>query len=294
MSKKEQHNQPPFFRPFLIILLIAASVGGWWAWENSTLVADWKDRLLHYVDNQDISTLESKYSPEQIINTHRQELVDSDRKTLQEPIQKYYPYLLLDVKYTEDQRPREGVVLWGLTNGEIVLNSDTWETTHGFKDCLDCGASKNDFKIIQALARRQGALTIDELQKELKIEKEIFEPWIESAKQKHLIIQKGQILQLHFENPRFLVLPQTRLKQQIVSKPVTNDQKASKTYTRNQIVNLAQVAFGNDFKIRNEKEIFLPVYRFEVLNPDGSISASEWNALTGQPFQPASFSQRVQ
>jgi hypothetical protein len=291
MSKKENHKKSSSFRLPLIGLLIAAAAAGWWGWENSPLVADWKDRLFHYVDNQNISTLESKYSSDQIVNAHRQELVDNERKTLQEPIQKYYPYLLLDVKYTEDQKTREGVVLWGLTNGEIVFNSDTWETTHGFKDCLDCGATKNDFKIIQALARRQGLVTIEALQKELNVEREVLDSWIESAKQKHLIVQKGQSLQLHFENPRFLIIPQTRLKQQVVSKPVTNEQKVSKTYTRNQIVNLAQTAFGSDFKIRDEKEIFLPVYRFEVLNPDGSISATEWNAITGQRFHPASFTQ---
>ncbi len=292
MSKKESHDQRGYsFRLPLIGLLVASAVGGWWAWENSSIVADWKDHLFHYVDNQDIATLESKYTPEQIMNAHRQELVGNDKKTFQEPIYKFYPYLLFDVKYTEDQKTREGVVLWGLTNGEIVLNTETWDTTHGFKDCLECQASRNDFKIIQALSKRQGALPIDELQRELKVEREVLEPWIESAKQKHLVVQKGQLLQLHFENPRFLVVPQTRLRQHLVSKPIVNSQKVAKTYSRNQIINMAQAAFGNDFKIRNEKEIFLPVYRLEVLNPDGSISASEWNALTGQRIQPSYFSQ---
>ncbi|WP_068470680.1 hypothetical protein [Candidatus Protochlamydia phocaeensis] len=297
MAKKDNASPSSssfsFRRLLLGGLLLACAGGGWWAWENNSTVADWKDHLFQYVDNQDIVTLESRYSPEQIMEAHRQELLTNDKKTFQEPIQKYYPFLLLDVKYTEDQKTREGVVLWSLTDGEIVLNTDTWETTHGFKDCVECQASRNDFKVIQALARRQGSLSLDELQRELKVEREVLEPWIESAKQKHLIVQKGQLLQLHFENPRFLVLPQTRLKQQLVSKPIINSQKVGKTYSRSQIINMAQAAFGSDFKIRSEKEIFLPVYRIEVLNPDGSLSATEWNALTGQRILPSYLSQAL-
>ncbi len=270
------------FRLLLLALFAGCSFGIWWAWENNPALSSWKDNIFHYIDNPEIATLESKFTPEQIMNAHRQELLDNEKKTYLEPVYKYYPYMLFDVKYTDDRKTREGVVLWGLKDGEIVLNGDTWDTTHGFKDCLDCQANRNDLRVIQALALRQGSLSMDDLQKELKVEREVLEPWIESAKQKHLIVQSGQLLHLHFENPRFLVMPQTRLKQNLVSKPIANGQKETKSFTRGQIVNLAHAAFGSDFTIRSEKEVFLPVYRLEVLNPDGSVSASEWNALTGQ------------
>ena len=90
--------------------------------------------------------------PEQIVDAHRKELLGGGKKSLQNTTLKYYPYLLLDVKYPDSSKTREGVLLWGLTDGEMVLNTDTWESTHGFRDCLECQAGRNDFKMLQALA----------------------------------------------------------------------------------------------------------------------------------------------
>ncbi len=270
--------------PWIIGIAALFSLAAWWGWEQESRIREFKDHVFQYVSNGDILTLETKLTPESVMLAHRQDLLGNEKKSFQDPFIAYYPYLLLNVKYIEDQKPKEGLLLWGYNNGEIVLNTDTWDTTHGFKDCLECQANQNDFLIIQALMKRGGALSIEELQKELKMDTESVAPWIKDAKQKHLIVQKGQELQLHFENPRFLITPQTRLKQQLVSKPVSSEQKISKTYSRNQIIALAKAAFGNTFKIQQEQDIFLPVFKVQVVNPDGSTLTSEWNAITGQRF----------
>jgi hypothetical protein len=268
----------------IMAALAAAAVGGWFL-STSDVGTEWKDHLYSYVDNKDIVTLESKFSPQQLVEARRFELVGKDlKREIQEPVIQYYPYLLLDVKYTEDHKPREGTLIWGLTNGEIVLNTATWESTHGFKDCLECDASSQDFKIIQALAKRSGSMSLEELQKDLKLESDSIGAMVDSAKRKHLIVQNGSIIKLHFENPKFLIQPETRVKQDLVSQPASNSEKMPRTYSRSQIVAIAKAAFGNDFKIRSEKEIFLPVYRINVTNADGSIYTTYWNALTGQPF----------
>jgi hypothetical protein len=129
-------------------------------------------------------------------------------------------------------------------------------------------------------------IAIEELQKELQVERDILNAWIDGAKKKHLIVQKGNFLQLHFENPKLLVTPQTRIKQHLVSKPLGDGQKVPRAYSRSQILEMTQAAFGSEFKIRNEQEIFLPVYSLEILNPDGSVQVSEWNALTGKRIVP--------
>lgn len=283
MAKKTQSSSSKQLP--LILLLLALAGGGWWLWQSPEM-ANWKDKITQYIDNRDVVTLEARYLPEQIVDAHRKELLDGEKKSLQATTLKYYPYLLLDVKYPENSKTREGVLLWGLTNGEMVLNTDTWETTHGFRDCLECQATRNDFKILQALARRLSSASVEELQKELKIERDVLEGWIEGAKQKGLIVQKGNLIQLHFENPKILVTPQTKVKQHFVSKPMNEAQKVPRTYSRSQIMAITQAAFGNDFKIRSEQEIFLPVYSLEILNLDGSVQRSEWNALTGQKIVP--------
>lgn len=285
MAKKELEKSSSFRLPLLILLIFVIG-SGWWLWKEHTIVDNVKDRLLAYIDNQDILTLESKYTPEQIMEAHRPEIIGQDKRSWQEPVYKFYPYLLLDVKYTEDQKSREGVLLWSLFDGEMVLNTETWETTHGFKDCLECQANRNDFKVMQILARHQGSAPIETLQKDLHVERETLDPWIESAKQKHLVVQKGTLLQLHFENPKLLVLPQTQIKQQLVSKPSSNAKKEPRNYSRNQILAIAKASFGDNFKVRNEQEVYLPVYNLQVLNQDGSTFSSDWNAITGQQIYP--------
>lgn len=261
----------------------AALVGGWFLW-SSHQGMEWRDQLYSYVDNKDIVTLESKFSPQQVIALHRAQLVGKDKKEIQEPLIEYYPYLLLDVKYTEDYKPREGALLWDLTSGEIVVNTATWELTHGFKDCLECEATAQNFRVIQVLAKRGGTMTLEELQRELKLDSDSVGAMVDSAKRKHLIVQNGSLVKLHFENPRFLIQPETHIKQELVSKPYQISEKKGRVYSRSQVIALSKAAFGHDFKIRSEKEIFLPVYKINVINPDGSVYTSFWNALTGQPF----------
>ena len=285
MAKKEQSSGTASKKIPLLVLALLLVAGGWWAWQSPEF-ANWKDQALQYVDNRDIVTLEARFLPEQILDAHKKDLLGSDKKTLQNTTVKYYPYLLLDVKYPENNKTREGVLLWGLNEGEIVLNTDSWETTHGFRDCLECRAGRSDFRLMQALAKRQGSLSMDELQKELHLERDVVQTWVNGAQKKGLVVQKGTLVQLHFENPKILVTPLTKIQQHLVSKPQGEAQKASRNYSKGQIMGITQAAFGNDFKIRNSEEIFLPVYSFEILNPDGSIQVSEWNALTGQKIVP--------
>lgn len=290
MSKKTSSSKPPAFKRLRLTLwAVLFAFAGWWLLQTD-FASNLKEPLLRYVDNKDIATLESRFSLEQILQSHQQEILGSDKsdkRILKRTSILYYPYLLLDVKYTTaDQSAREGVLLWGLNDGEIVLNTGSWEKTHGFKDCLDCNATRSNFKILQSLAKKQTGMSIEELKKETGMGKETLEPWIKDSLDKHLVIQKGNLYQLHFEQPRILVTPQTDFKHPIVLKDQGSSQKGSRVYSRSQIVRLTKAAFGDDFKIRSEEEIYLPVYRLEVVNPDKSIHISEWNALTGQRIAP--------
>lgn len=287
MAKHEQRGSKKSLP--LIIFLVFLAIGGWWVWQSAEM-ANWKDRVLQYVDNRDIVTLEAQFTPEQIIEKNRKSLFGNDKKTLQNTLVKYYPYLLLDVKYPENSKTREGVLLWGLADGEMILNTDSWESTHGFRDCLECQAKPSDFKVIQTLARQPGGIPIENLQKELHVEREILDTWVKGAKQKGLIIENGNLLYLHFENPKILVTPHTKINRHLVSKPFGDAQKSPRNFSKNQIMEITQAAFGTDLKVRDEQEVFLPVFTFEILNPDGSLQISEWNALTGQPILPRYFS----
>jgi hypothetical protein len=270
------------------ILIACLVIGGWWLLETYPSVR----HLTDYMDNGEFLTLEARYTPEQIMQTRKQELLGNEQRSFQEAALKFHPYLLIDVKYIQDKKTREGVILWSMVDGEMVLNTDTWEKTHGFEDAIRANASRTDFKILNALAKSQGFLAKEQLQKELHLEADVIDPWIENLKQKHLITQRGDQLHLHFENPKFLVSPQTHINQWLVTKPYNHAQSTTPRYSQSQISRIAEAAFGSDFTIRTLTRVYLPIYNIEVLNPDGSIFTTEWNALNGQKIVPSYLANR--
>lgn len=267
---------------YLIIVLLAA-YGFWWIWTDQ---GHFKDMIGQYVENGDFLTLEAKYTAEQIVDNNRQLLLKDDSYAFQEPNLKFYPHLLMEVKYTDlDKKTKEGVVLWGLLDGEMVMDTETWEKTHGFEDAILSNANKQDFKIINVLAKHNGSLSKDQILKELNVEAEVLEPWLNDGLQKHLITQKGNLYQLHFQNPKILVKPVTKITQHLVTKPYNHAQKVDKKYSAYQVEKIGKAAF-TDFSVRRTTLVYLPVYSLEVLNPDGSILTSYWNALNGQRINP--------
>lgn len=264
----------------LLILMVAVGLGGWWIWNNQPEV---RAVVEQYVDNSELLTLEARYTPEQLMTQHRKELLADAQHTFLDPVLKFYPYLLIEAKYVQpDKKTREGFVLWGLVDGEMVIDTETWEKTHGFEDALVADASRNNFKILYALAKNGGILTRDELQKELHLEADTLEPWIDDVVQKHLVIETGHELQLHLQNPKIIVTPQTKIKQTFVTKPSNQAQRMAKKYSRSQVERIAKAAFGPAFTIRNVSEVLLPAYSLSVQNPDGTTFTSHWNAINGQ------------
>jgi hypothetical protein len=271
------------FRNLLAILLIVAAAG-WWIVERNPNVYS---VLGQYIDNGEILTLEARYTPEKIMEQFGQEFIADGDRSFQGAELRFYPYALLDVKYSApDKKTREGVLLWSLFDGEMVIDCKSWAKTHGFEDAINAQANRNDFKLLNVLARNKGKASFDQLQQELQIESNLLQQWVDDGKSKHLVLQKGNEVQLHFQDPRLLVSPQTSINECMVTKPYSHAQKVARNYSFKQIEKTAHAAFGDDFTIRSKKELYLPVYVIEVLNPDGSILTTEWNALNGQRLIP--------
>ena len=268
-------------RKFLIIFATVGLVAGasWFFSSNDQITSF----VQQYVENGEFLTLKARYTPENIMEAHRKELLVDSQHSFQEPGLKYHPYVLMDVKYSlQDKKSREGAMLWSLLDGEMVIDTDSWEKTHGFEDAINAGATRNDFKVMYALTKHQGTATVDQLQKELHVEKETLQPLLESALSKHLVVMRGNDVQLHFQDPKLPAQPETKLNDWFVKKPYNHALKVSGQYSKSQIHKAAQAAFGDNFAVRHTTEVFLPVYNIEVLNPDGSTFTTYWNALTGK------------
>lgn len=275
-------------RSVFFSLVACLLVGGGWLYYNQDHTLG---MVQQYVENGEFVTLEARYTPEQIMESHRKELLITEQHTFRNHDLKFHPYLMMEVKYTQgDKKTRESVLFWSLVDGEMVLNAETWEKTHGFEDAINADASRNDLKLMNALAKNKSGATLDQLQKDLHLEKETLQAWVNSATSKHLVVQKGNTLQLHLQDPKILVQPETKINDWLVTKPYDHAQRVQRKYSNNQIQKVTKAAFGDDFKVRTLQEVFLPVYSIEVLNPDGSIRTSYWNALNGQRIQPKYFS----
>ncbi len=268
-------------RTVILALICLVLIGGaYWTWNYQPKV---RTKIEELLSSATFQTLEVRYSAESIMEAHKKELLKDTEHVFLEPTLKFVPYLLMDVKYIRaHDKTGEGVILWGLVDGEMVINTGTWEKTHGFTDCIASNATRQEFKIINALASHGGAWDRDGLSKFLNLENNILDTWVDSCRKKSLIVQNGNTYRLHLQNPRLQVIPETKLDQWLVTKPTKHALRVKKRYRSTQIENTARAAFGNDFAIRKTTEIFLPVYSIVVQNPDGSQMTSYWNALNGK------------
>src|SRR3989339_612343 len=118
----------------LIVGVLLVGLGAFWSW---IYFPGFRSKVEDFLSSGTFQTLEVRYSAESLMDSHRKELLkDSDHVYL-EPTLKFVPYLLMEVKYNRTHdKTGEGVILWGLVDGEMVINTSTWEKTHGFTDCI--------------------------------------------------------------------------------------------------------------------------------------------------------------
>jgi hypothetical protein len=266
----------------LLFMMLAIGLGIFCSWFFSPT---FRSQMENVLSSNTFQTLEVRYSAEAIMEAHRRDLLKDSEHVFLEPALKFVPYLLMEVKYNRTRdKTGEGVILWGMVDGEMIINTNTWESTHGFTDCIASNATRQEFKIINALASRGGSWDREGLSKHLNMENPILDNWIESCRNKSLIVQNGNTYRLHLHNPKLQVIPETRLEQWLVTKGTKHAIRVKKRFRSSQIENIARAAFGDDFAIRKTTEVFLPVYSITVQNPDGSMGTSYWNALNGKRF----------
>jgi len=265
---------------FSLLTLLTVGYGAWWASQSHP---DVKGKVEELFDVGHFHTLEVRFSANQIMERHRRELLKDSRHRYLDPMIEFYPYLYMEVKYTlQDDKTQESVILWDLTDGEMVINTKDWEKTHGFCDCIAADTTPQEFKILNLLAKKGGALDRDGLCKALSVEHEILNGWVEGCRRKKLIVQSGNNYRLHLQNPRLRTIPETQIEDWLVTKPYKNAVRLPRRFSSSQVENIARAAFGQNFAIRKTLDVYLPVHSLVVQNPDGSIHTSRWNALNGR------------
>ncbi len=265
---------------FIFIAFIAIAFGAHWAWDNQDGLSS---LLQNGSRNGCILTFELDKTPDSITQKHQKELLKTQEHTFGKVQVKFVPFLLMDVKFTrEDKRTDEAKILWSLDSGEMVLDTSSFETTHGFEDCINSQASEDDFRILHALARKGGGATKESFMDELGMDVDILTERLEGLRKKHLIAMKQDSIRLHFQSPLLKVPPQTKVQHNLVTKEVGSEDQISAKYSKEQVRKIAKAAFGQDFAIRSQELVYVPIFVIEVKNPDSSTFRTYWNAITGK------------
>ena len=104
----------------MLVILGGLAVGGYWSWMNVPEVKGWIHTALSLGKFQ---TLEVRHSAESIMENHRRQLLLDSEHSFLAPKLKFYPYLLLEVKYTNNSnKTGEGIILWSFPDLITTLN----------------------------------------------------------------------------------------------------------------------------------------------------------------------------
>lgn len=271
----------------LLFTLAAGSLGLYFAADK---YPDLFKKAEEIIDFRTTTALETRFAIDQILEMHQRTLLREKGSRYLNPELKFYPYLLLEVKYSEKNKTKEGLILWDLTDGEMILDTKNWEKTHGFADCILGSTQPSEFKTIALLADKGGTADETHLLNKLNVEATVLEATLRNCVKKNLLVSLGNNkYRIHLENPKFTTTPETKIVGQLTTKTHKHAQKVNKHFSTAQVRRLSRIAFGDSFTIRKTTEIYLPVHCIVIQGGNGSIRTAHFNALTGKELPSTHF-----
>ena len=263
---------------FTSLVLCGLGYGGWWISESHPEV---KERIFQMLPARSFPTLEPRFTAQKITEQQLR-LLRNQSQPFEISSTIYHPFVLMEVKFTRpNQTTGEGSMLWDLVDGEMVLNTGTWEKSHGFADCIQMRADAHELKVLNVIAHHGNSLLRERLFQDPKLEKAMLDAWLNRLIKKRLIVYYQGMYRIHLEAPNMPFSPASHLTFPLVTKSLKHLDRLERKFSTPQIVRLAKSAFGNDFAIRNTQEVYIPIYVLNTQETDGSKQTSYWNALTG-------------
>lgn len=250
-----------------------------WIWLQWPVWTAWMNPNIPY---REVLLFEPRFTAEQIIQSQSGQALFSETNDLQEPRLELHPYLLMEVKYLKNNQSLEATVLWSLTQAEILLDSNRWQMTHGYYDCLLHGANAQEMTIVNALAQHGGNLDREALLRLIHRSDEQLDKWLHQCMKKQLVVQLGNTYRLHLQNPKLAHEPKSLLSSPLRKKNLGFAKVIIPKYRPQALIDLSHAAFGPGFSVRRQSMVYLPVYTIQVNFADGSTTTSKWNAHTGR------------
>lgn len=264
---------------FTLIFLSSIIYGIWWTAESHPNL---KDQVTKLIPTHSYTSFEPRFTANQIMKS-TQPNPESKHEQFGECSLTFYPFLLMEVKFTRsDFSTGEGIILWDLIDGEMVLDTETWEKSHGFADCINVHADHYELKILNILAKNENEASRHILSQEMNMENATLDHWLDRCLKKKLIVHHQGVYRIHLEKPKMHFIPITDIKIPLITKTSKHPEKLKKHFSSTQVMRTAEAAFGSNFAIRQARDVYLPIYCTKLKNKDGSFQSIYWNSLNGK------------
>ncbi len=252
--------------------------GGFFALEYHP---EWKTTITSLLDSP-VQSLTPKYDIQHALNMLEPTLRSQQYILAQQTKTEHLPLAILSVKYPFQETTKEGIEIWDLVCGEMILHADVWDQSHGLSECLTQWVTSDEFSILVTLAQLKGSLSLNALAEKLSVEPERLVQILQKCMHKHLILEKNGNYKIHMHNPILKVPPETVVHSQLTieKKNVTN--KLPKKHSVHKVSKTAEALFGPGFHVKEHAEAFLPIYVFTIKSADGSLSQRYFNSFNGK------------
>lgn len=244
---------------------------------------EWKTSLTSLLNSPTLA-LTPKYDLQHALNAIEPTLRSQQYILAQQTKTEYLPLAILSIKYPTSSysTTKEGIEIWDLFQGEMVLHANVWDLSHGFSDCLTQLVTADEFSILLVLSQQNGALSLNTLARKLALEPEHLEKTLQNCTRKHLVLEKDGSYKIHMHKPLLHISPETVIHSPLTTEKKSITNKLPKKYSVNKIGKIAETCFGPGFHIKEKTEVCLPIYVFTIKSADGSLSQRYFNSFNGK------------
>ncbi|MCK5787866.1 MAG: hypothetical protein KAH32_02615 [Chlamydiia bacterium] len=179
----------------------------------------------------------------------------------------YYPHLLVYVRHFDaNKTPHDLVQIWDMSDCEIVLNTETWQKTHGIEDLNASCRQENAYRIAEALSRA-GKATTKELSDSTGIPTQKIYQAMSSDKNSRVFINNKNIMSMSIPHSSLPEVPHTISRSNksfnTAQTTISSSNLRAKEYTQKDIIRLfSYKIFGDRILYLKSKLVYIPKTTF--------------------------------
>ncbi|SCA58598.1 hypothetical protein AB751O23_AG_00040 [Chlamydiales bacterium SCGC AB-751-O23] len=268
------------FRVFILFIVIAClSAFGYFYKDKLSFPSPSFSGL---VENKGEWVFQAKFSPEKIVpfKEFGKFKLSASPTTFEE---KFYPFLILELKIWQQGEIKKGHVVWDMIQGEMLQDLNFEDASQGFKDCLVVKASANELEVLRLLNNQGDSLNFQQIkqsiffsQKDTEIQKVL-----QSGLEKRLFLKQENKFLSFLKKPDLDAVVFSSVQKFLDIKEGRAKSKMDSRFSARDLTELTQAYFGPGFAVVDSHRVYLPVFYFKTTMQDKIERKQYWNAVTG-------------